>query len=131
MGYYFIMDNGDVRPVTIDMNNYKEQYRYSSTPWIVSEMKGAANNVELTKLFRFHTISDGDNSRLECKVSIENIDPTYGTFDVLIRDFSDTDASPVVLEKYKGCDLVPGSENYIALRIGSFDENYSKQHLNT
>ena len=124
MGYYFIMDNGDVRPVTLDMNNYKEQYRYSSTPWIVSEMKGAANNVELTKLFRFHTISDGDNSRLECKVSIENIDPTYGTFDVLIRDFSDTDASPVVLEKYKGCDLVPGSENYIALRIGSFDESY-------
>ena len=124
MGYYFIMDNGDVRPVTLDMNNYKEQYRYSSTPWIVSEMKGAANNVELTKLFRFHTISDGDNSRLECKVSIENIDPTYGTFDVLIRDFSDTDASPVILEKYKGCDLVPGSENYIALRIGSFDESY-------
>ena len=124
MGYYFIMDNGDVRPVTLDMNNYKEQYRYSSTPWIVSEMKGAANNVELTKLFRFHTISDGDNSRLECKVSIENIDPTYGTFDVLIRDFSDTDASPVVLEKYKGCNLVPGSENYIALRIGSFDESY-------
>ena len=87
-------------------------------------MKGDAEHVELTKLFRFHTISDGDNSSIECKVSIENIDPTYGTFDVLVRDYRDTDASPIVLEKYKSCDLIPGSENYIALRIGSFDESY-------
>ena len=124
MGYYFVKDSGDVKPVTFDMNDYKEQYRFSSTPWIVSEMKGAANNVELTKLFRFHTISDGNSSSTECKVSIENIDPTYGTFDVLVRDFSDTDASPVVLERYKGCNLVPGSDRYIALMIGSYDESY-------
>ena len=131
-GYYYVMNDGDVKPVTMDMNNYKEEYRYSSTPWIVSEMKGAANNVELTKLFRFHTISDGDNSRLECKISIENIDPTYGTFDVLVRDFNDTDASPIVLERYKGCTLIPGDENYIALRIGSFDESYeTKSHYIT
>jgi len=125
--YYVLTGSGaqaEVKPVTLDMNNYKEQYRYSSTPWIVSEMKGDAKNVELTKLFRFHTISDGDNSRMECKISIENIDPTYGTFDVLVRDFSDTDGSPVILEKYRRCDLIPGSENYIALRIGSFDESY-------
>jgi hypothetical protein len=123
-GLYYILDNDDVKPITLDLNNYKEQYRYASTPWIVSEMKGAANNVELTKLFRFHTISDGDNSTNEVKISIENIDPTYGTFDVLVRDFNDTDASPVVLEKFKGCTLVPGDENYIALKIGSFDESY-------
>ena len=123
-GYYYVKNNDDVKPVTLDLNNYKEQYRYSSTPWIVSEMKGAANNVELTKLFRFHTISDGDNSRLECKVSIENIDPTLGTFDVVVRDFSDTDGSPIILEKYQQCNLIPGDENYIALRIGSTDESY-------
>ena len=125
IGYYYIkVDDDDVKPVTLDMNNYKEQYRYSSTPWVVSEMKGAANNVELTKLFRFHTISDGDNSRLECKVSIENIDPTLGTFDVVVRDFSDIDASPIILERYKKVNLIPGDENYIALRIGSTDESY-------
>ena len=123
-GYYYVLDGDDVKPVTFDMNDYKEQYRYSSTPWIVSEMKGAANNVELTKLFRFHTISDGDNSRIECKISIENIDPTYGTFDVLVRDFNDIDGSPIILEKYSKCTLIPGDENYIALKIGSFDESY-------
>lgn len=122
--YYIKEENGDVKPITLDLNNYKEQYRFSSTPWIVSEMKGSANNVELTKLFRFHTISDGDNSRVESKISIENIDPELGTFDVLVRDFNDTDASPIILERYKGVDLIPGSANYIALRIGSFDESY-------
>ena len=122
--YYIKEEDGDVKPITLDLNNYKEQYRFSSTPWIVSEMKGSANNVELTKLFRFHTISDGDNSRVESKISIENIDPELGTFDVLVRDFNDTDASPIILERYKGVDLIPGSANYIALRIGSFDESY-------
>ena len=122
-GMYYIMKD-DVTPVTLDFNNYKEGYRYASTPWVVSELKGSAKHVELTKLFRFHTISDGNNSNTEVKVSIENIDPTYGTFDVIVRSFYDTDASPVVLERYKGCDLIPGSQNYIALKIGSTDESY-------
>lgn len=124
--YVLVADGGDseVKPITLDLNNYKEQYRYASTPWIVSEMKGDAENVELNRLFRFHTISDGNTANTEVKVSIENIDPTYGTFDVLVRAFYDTDASPVVYERYKGLNLIPGDQNYIALKIGSFDEEY-------
>lgn len=114
----------DIAPILLDMNNYKEQYRYASTPWIVSELKGSAEYVELTKLFRFHTISDGDSSNTEVKVSIQNIDPDNGTFDVVVRDFYDTDASPSVLERFTKCDLVPGSDNYIALKIGTNDESY-------
>lgn len=114
----------EVVPITLDMNNYKGQYRYASTPWIVSEMKGSATEVELTKLFRFHTISDGNTANTEVKISIENIDPEQGTFDVLVRDYNDSDTSITTLEKYKGCDLIPGSPNYIAYRIGSTDENY-------
>ena len=114
----------EVVPITMDMNNYKGQYRYASTPWIVSEMKGSATEVELTKLFRFHTISDGNTANTEVKISIENIDPEQGTFDVLVRDYNDSDTSITTLEKYKGCDLIPGSPNYIAYRIGSTDENY-------
>ena len=114
----------DITPITLDMNNYKEQYRCASTPWIVSEIKGSAEHVELTKLFRFHTISDGDNANTEVKVSIQNIDPENGTFDVIVRSFYDTDSSPSVLERYTQCDLIPGSSNYIALKIGSYDEQY-------
>ena len=127
-GMYYVcrsFDDGDeVVPITMDMNNYKGQYRYASTPWIVSEMKGSATEVELTKLFRFHTISDGNTANTEVKISIENIDPEQGTFDVLVRDYNDSDTSITTLEKYKGCDLIPGSPNYIAYRIGSTDENY-------
>ena len=127
--YYVLSEmrdnNGnDVTPVIFDMNDYKEEYRYASTPWVVSEMKGSAENVELTKLFRFHTISDGYSSSTEVKISIENIDTENGTFDVLVRDFFDTDAAKTVLERYKGVNLRPGDRNYIALRIGSFDEQY-------
>lgn len=113
----------DVVPVTLDLNNYKEQYRCATTPWVVSEVKGSANNVELTKLFRFHTISDGESSNTEVKISIENIDPTNGTFDVLVRDFNDSDSSTIVLERFR-CDMIPGSKNYIARKIGSYDEQY-------
>ena len=124
--YIATVDEGktDVRPVTLDFNNYKEAYRYASTPWIVSEMKGSAENVELTKLFRFHTISDGSASNTEVKVSLANIDPENGTFDVLVRNFYDTDSAPVVLERYTQCNLIPGSSNYIAYKIGSTNEDY-------
>lgn len=128
--YYVLASDGaspetfDVKPIAFDMNNYKEEYRYASTPWVVSEVKGSGKNVELSKLFRFHTISDGNSSNTEVKVSIENIDPENGTFDVLVRDFYDTDAAKVVIERYRGVNLVPGNQNYIALRIGSFDEKY-------
>lgn len=132
-GMYYVMGTftgddeepyNDITPITLDMNNYKEQYRCASTPWIVSEIKGSAEHVELTKLFRFHTISDGDNANTEVKVSIQNIDPENGTFDVIVRSFYDTDSSPSVLEHYTQCDLIPGSSNYIALKIGSYDEQY-------
>lgn len=117
-------NEGDVRPITLDFNNYKEPYRFSSTPWIVSEMKGSGSNVHLHKLFRFHTISDGDNSLDEVKISIENIDPDTETFDVVVRSFYDTDVNPSVLERFGKCSLVPGEPNYLGLKIGTMDGAY-------
>lgn len=132
--FYILTDKGcgtgevtlDVLPITLDFNNYRESYRYASTPWFVSEIKGDAENVELHKLFRFHTISDGNTSTTEFKVSIENIDPTTGKFDVVLRDYLDSDISINAIERFNGVDLVPGSSDYIALKIGSFDEQYEQ-----
>lgn len=121
---FYVKDGKNINPITCDLNNYKEQYRFASTPWIVSELKGDAQNVELVKLFRFHTISDGNASNIQIKVSIENIKPDDGLFDVVIRSFYDTDSSPVVLERYGKCNLVPGTANYIGLKIGTSDGNY-------
>lgn len=122
--YYIYLKDDDVYPITLDFNNYKEQYRYASTPWILSEIKGSATDIELNRLFRFHTISDGSDSSVEVKISIENIDPDNGVFDVVVRDFNDNDYNINVLERYGKVNLTPGDPDYIALRIGSFDETY-------
>lgn len=131
--YYRIItqDSGDtysdVHYVDCDMNNYKSAYRYASTPWIVSNLMGDYKHIELKRLFRFHTISDGDASNSEVKISIENIKPDEGTFDVVIRDINDTDEYQVVLEKFRKCNLSVGSKNYIAYKIGSYDGSYESK----
>lgn len=125
-GLYYVMGSSDVTPLLLDMNDYRGKYREAITPWILSDMHGSAENVELTKLFRFHTISDGNSSNTEIKISIKNIDPDEGTFDVLVRSFYDTDASPTVLEKFSQCNLTPGSDNYIGLKIGTLNDDYEQ-----
>lgn len=107
-----------------DINDYKEQFRCASTPWIVSELKGDGKSVMVRKLFRFHTISDGNAANSEVKVSIQNIRPDEGLFDVIIRAFDDNDSNPMVLERYNKCSMVPGTSNFIGLKIGTFDGEY-------
>ena len=126
-GLYYKMDGDNVNFVSLDMNDYKSTYRYASTPWIVSNLKGDINRVEINKLFRFHTISDGDNSNYEIKVSIENIRPDEGVFDVVVRRIDDLDESIVPLEKFGRCSMIPGDSNYIAFKIGSFDGVYESK----
>lgn len=126
-GKYYRMYKGDVYPVTTDMNDYKDSYNFASTPWIVSNIKGDYNRIELNKLFRFHTISDGNSSNNEIKISIQNIRPDEGTFDVIVRDINDADESIIPLEKFGKCSLVPGDHNFIAYKIGSFDGAYESK----
>lgn len=128
-GLYYRLSDEDkkVSPVTCDLNDYKTPYKYASTPWFVSNLKGDYDNIEMNKLFRFHTISDGANSNKEIKVSIKNILPDSGQFDVEVRHINDTDMAPVVLEAFSKCTLVPGDKNYIAYKIGSFDGMYESK----
>ena len=106
------------------VGNYQEIYREAITPWFVSEVKGNGKELEVNKLFRFHTISDGDAANYEVKISIANILPEEGLFDIYIRDFNDSDNSPIILERYYKCNMLPGSPNYIGLKIGTFDGEY-------
>ena len=126
-GLYYKVEGDDVTYVKLDMNDYKSAYRYASTPWIVSNLKGDFDHIEMTKLFRFHTISDGNNSNYEVKVSIENIRPDEGVFDVVVRRVDDLDESIIPLEKFGRCSMVPGDANYIAFKIGSFDGVYESK----
>lgn len=122
--YYRLDDEGNIVRISCDLNNYKTGYRFASTPWIVSEMKGDFDNVQLNRLFRFHTITDGDCANNEVKVSIANIRPDEGTFDVIIRAIGDSDTYVKPLETYTKCDLTPGSSRYLGYLIGTYDGNY-------
>ena len=94
---------------------YLEQYQTPATPFIVSELRG--NQVD--RLFRFISISDGNVANNEVKVSIANISFNNSTFDILVRDFFDTDANPVVIEKFTNCTLNPNENGYVAKKVGT------------
>lgn len=129
--YYYTKEgqgqNGTTKRVTCDLNNYKSPYRFASTPWIVSNVKGDYNNLELNRLFRFHTISDGNDSNNQVKVSISNIMPDEGTFNVLVRDINDTDAYPIILESFSKVNLTAGDKNYLGYKIGTYDGTYESK----
>ena len=109
--------------------DFTEEYRPGQTPWLVSEAyastDGETTTVTMRKLFKFITISDGEAANYQVKVSIQNIKPDEGTFDVVVRDFNDTDTAPVILERFAKCSMVEGSSSYIAFKIGTFDGGYA------
>ncbi len=103
--------------------DYNTQFKTPETPWVVSQLKG--NTVD--KLFKFISISDGDAANKEIKISIMNINPASLEFDVIVRDFYDTDENPIVLDSFTRCTLLKGTTNYVAQRIGTSDGEYDLQ----
>ena len=118
-GLIYAVNPNIVRLSTPNFVDYTEGFQTPSTPYVVSELRG--NSVE--KLFRFVSISDGNSANQEIKISIQNIDPSTGYFDVLIRDFNDTDASIIVLESYTRCSMRKDDSTFIGRRIGAVDSN--------
>jgi hypothetical protein len=102
--------------------NFKDVgFSNAHTPWIQSQTV-AGTNIDL---FRFHTLSDGNNANMDIKVSLLNIkssddvDNPWGTFSMLIRKFDDTDARIEVLEQYDNLTLDPDSPQFVARVIGN------------
>lgn len=99
---------------------FDTRYTTPKSPSIISQPFGGKE----WDLFHFETISDGAWGNSKYKVSIANVrastDPVnrYGTFEVQLRDFSDTDRSPAVLERFPECTLNPQSERYVARQVG-------------
>jgi hypothetical protein len=99
---------------------YLDKYQTPSSPWVVSELRGN----KTFNLFKFYTISDGNSANSEVKVSFINMSFNNRTFDVLVRDYYDVDANPVVLEKFTNCTMDPSQNNFIAKKIGTLDGEY-------
>ena len=100
--------------------DYKEQYQPAVTPWVVSELRGT----NLLRLFRLWTISDGNAANSQFKISIKNIKPDDKEFDIEVRAYGDTDAKPVVLERFTRCNMNPLSANFVSKRVGTLDGEF-------
>lgn len=119
--------------------SFEDRFSHAVSPWVISQKFGGfAQN-----LFRLHSLDDGANVSNLFKISIENIGPSsdpmykYGSFDVILRSWSDRDTEVVRLpnEVFRGLSLDPTSERYIAKVIGDvhayfdFDREESEQKL--
>ena len=98
-------------------------YDHAATPTIVSQNFGGS----VYQLFKFHALSDGTASNYDVKVSITNVQTLdndgnpleFPKFDVVIRDFYDTDRRPMIYETFSQCTLNPTDQNFIARVIGN------------
>jgi hypothetical protein len=106
-----VVDEGD---------NFSTQWDTSASPFIVSEVRGG----KVSDLFQVITISDGNMANKLIKISIQNIDIENGTFDLLVRDYNDTDDNMVILEKYQRCTLDPETTGFLGAKVGTSDGEY-------
>lgn len=99
---------------------FDTRYQSPRTSKFISQPYGLKEH----DLFHFETISDGAYANNKFKISIANLrastDPNsnWGTFEVQVRSFSDTDTNTEILERYPECSLDPNSDRYIARQVG-------------
>jgi len=102
-------------------------YTAAQTGWIFSQDLttdyAAYDATQMTKLFRF-IARDAGTSVHNYKISIMDLKAStddfnkYGTFTVAIRKASDSDAKPVYVERFTGCNLDPTSPSFIKRKVG-------------
>ena len=101
-------------------NDYLNQWETPASPTVVSEVRGGI----VSDLFSVISISDGNAANTQLKIQVQNIDLDSGEFDLIIRDFNDTDNNISVLEKFSRCTMNPDLPGYIAKKIGTSDGEY-------
>jgi phage tail sheath protein FI len=120
-----------------DFESFEDRFRTAVSPWVCSQKFGGQRK----DLFRVHALDDGAIGNTRVKISIENIakstndNAPYGSFDLSIRDYNDTDDAPIVIEKYNKCTLDPSDDRFIGRLVGDmhifydFDKRVGSQKL--
>jgi hypothetical protein len=120
-------DRGLVRGISMEASyelegdNFLDPWDTTISPMVVSEVRGG----KVADLFQVITISDGEAANFQVKINIQNINLETMEFDLVVRDFNDTDDNQVVLEKYSRCSMNPDMPGYIAKKIGTSDGEYA------
>ena len=107
-----------------------------STPMVVSQYLGLPADFDpadpaVQNLFQIHALYAGAWEQKNFKISISDVAAPknsftkYGTFSVIVRDAKDTDAAPIVYERFSNCDLDPTSSNYVGVKIGDMKQVWS------
>lgn len=100
--------------------SYNTRFTSPTTPSFLSQPFGATEY----ELFRVESIDDGAYANKLYKISVSNVKASaddsnrYGTFNLQIRDWNDTDITPVIIEQFNNCTLDPDSPNYVAKLVG-------------
>jgi len=101
---------------------FSDRYRTAVSPTIVSQKFGGQSQ----DLFKVHSLDDGSGGNVVFKITIENIRRSqsdkdrYGTFDLLVRSFDDSDREPIVLERFSSLSLDTQSDRYVARIVGDY-----------
>jgi hypothetical protein len=119
-------ERGIIRGLELDFdiveegNNFLSQWDTPISPMVVSEYRGG----NVSDLFEVLTISDGETANFDVKITVQNINLDTAEFDLLVRDFNDTDDNQIVLEKFSRCSMNPDLPGYIARKVGTSDGEY-------
>ena len=129
----FTATHACIKALPSGYENFKTSASAPETPWFVSQHLGDPTafagtptvlEAKVQKLFKLHALYSGDWEQKNFKISISDVAAPknsftkYGTFSVLVRDAKDTDAAPIIYERFSTCDLDPTSSNYIGVKIG-------------
>jgi hypothetical protein len=99
---------------------FDTRYTTPRTTWFISQPFGETEH----DLFYFELLSDGTWGNNKIKVSISGLQKSsnkknkYGSFNVVVRAFDDTDEEPQILEQFSEVSLDPSSERFIGKAIG-------------
>jgi len=128
-----------VNTVSTGPHNLKGQAsREARAGWFIGQDLGTPGSYvpfNQQKLFRLIGRGHGSWLQKNVKVSIEKIRASsttsseYGTFSVVLRQFTDTDNSVVILERFDNCNLDPSSPNYVARKIGNQYQTWDTTNL--
>ena len=123
-------------PTTIGPALKQIAHREAYSGWFIAQALGDNPHTwdiqSVDKLFRLIGRGHGAWLNRNVKISIEKIRASttttsdYGTFSVVLRQLSDTDGSPVVLERFDNLSLDPTSPNFIARRIGDSYQEWNE-----
>ena len=111
--------------------NFEDRFRHAESPYIISQNFGAGGY----DLFNIVYLSPGVDGNSKVKISIENLRKStadtykYGTFDLIIRSFYDSDDEKVILESFRGINLDPNSDRFAPRIVG--DQNIYFDFENT